>query len=67
MVSHGSNDGAKVATGVVIALAASFLLAKAVKLIAQPIPKTMSAEWKTAEAKQLKERGINPVTGYGAK
>ena len=50
-----------------IGVAAGFVVAKTVGLIAQPVPKTMSPEWKAAEAKQLKERGINPITGYGSK
>jgi hypothetical protein len=33
----------------------------------QPAPKTMSKEWKEAENKALKERGINPITGFAAK
>jgi hypothetical protein len=67
-ISHGAHDTGKVVVGVIIGVASGLLLGKTLQAtLSQPAPKTLSPEWKAAEAKQLKERGINPVTGYGSK
>jgi cytochrome c oxidase subunit 4 len=57
-------EGKRIATGVIVVIAAALALFGAVRLGSQGLPHTMSKEWQEAANEILKEKNVNPFSGY---
>jgi hypothetical protein len=44
-----------------------YTMTMAPHVAAEPVPKTLSKEWQDATKENMKEKGVNPVTGISSK
>ncbi|KKA29563.1 hypothetical protein TD95_001680 [Thielaviopsis punctulata] len=61
-----AGEGARVATGLAIGMAASLALFLGIRSLAKPAPESMNQQWQEAANEKLKSQNADPITGVSS-